>query len=334
MQPLISIIVPVYKVEQYLEECVCSLLGQTYKNLEILLIDDGSPDNCPAICDKFAAEDARIKVIHKPNGGLADARNTGLGAATGEYISFVDSDDWITENMYTEMFNMMETNSALDIVCCAAARVRDGKDISSCFSYYKTGTVISGKEVTKEILLDHIGSQVVKGLYKKICWENVRFPLGRLYEDIPTTYKAFLKARLVGFIDKPFYKYRLNDESISTTPNPIKSYHIYLGFKSHYECAAKHFPEIANSCCSNTAQYAISTYFHYCSEKRKDLEFTLDDILSFIDQHKKIIKKGKNIPRSRRVALKIYYFSNTGFKLLCRIFHILGLQKKLGFDVK
>lgn len=332
--PLVSIIVPVYKVEQYLEKCVRSLLGQTYKNLEILLIDDGSPDNCPAMCDNFAVEDSRIKVIHKPNGGLADARNTGLDAATGDYISFVDSDDWISENMYTEMLDMIETNSALDIVCCAAARVRDGEDISSCFSYYKTGTVLSGREITKEILLDNIGSQVVKGLYKKDCWKNVRFPLGRLYEDIPTTYKAFIKARFVGFIDKPFYKYRMNDESISTTPKPIKPYHIYLGFKSHYECAAESFPEIAERCCANAAHYAISTYFHYCCEKCKELEPTLDDILPFINEHKEIIKKDKTIPKSRRVALKIYYFSNTGFKLLCRIFHLLGLQKKLGFDVK
>lgn len=107
IEPLISVIVPVYKVEQYLIECVTSILNQTYQNLEILLIDDGSPDNCPQMCDKFATMDSRIRVIHKTNGGLADARNTGLENATGEYVAFVDSDDWIDLNTYTEMMHLL-----------------------------------------------------------------------------------------------------------------------------------------------------------------------------------------------------------------------------------
>ena len=98
--PKISVIVPVYKVEKYLDKCVESIVNQTYKNLEIILVDDGSPDNCPAMCDEWAEKDERIRVIHKENGGLADARNAGMDIATGDYIGFVDSDDWIEPNMY------------------------------------------------------------------------------------------------------------------------------------------------------------------------------------------------------------------------------------------
>ena len=113
----ISIIVPVYKVEKYLCQCIDSIIKQTYSNLEILLIDDGSPDRCPKICDEYGCKDERVKVIHKKNGGLASARNAGLNIATGDLISFVDSDDWIDESMYQQMLEMKFEKNA-DIVCC------------------------------------------------------------------------------------------------------------------------------------------------------------------------------------------------------------------------
>lgn len=332
--PLISVIVPVYKVEQYFEECVHSICNQTYQNLEILLIDDGSPDNCPAMCDKYAAEDSRIKVIHKANGGLADARNTGLEHATGDLIAFVDSDDWLAAGAYEKMVNMFREEHGLDIVCCAAARVRDGKDVENVFSYYPTGTMKSGQEITERILLDEIGSQAVIGLYRSKCWEGVRFLKDRIYEDIPTTFKVFFKATRIGFIDEPFYKYRLNDESISTTAKAIKPYHIYLGFKDHYLFAAEHFPEITTRCCGNAGHYAISTYFHYCSEGSAELETAVADVRAFMDEHKAQILQDQQIPSSRKLALRLYYFSNGLFKLFCRVFRALGLQKKLGFDMK
>ena len=108
MNSLISVIVPIYKVEKYLRKCVESILSQTHTNLEIILVDDGSPDNCGAICDEYAKQDARIKVIHKPNGGLSDARNAGLDIMTGEYVAFVDSDDWIGPRMYETLLQMLK----------------------------------------------------------------------------------------------------------------------------------------------------------------------------------------------------------------------------------
>lgn len=105
---MISVIVPVYKVEPYLDRCVRSIVEQTYTDLEIILVDDGSPDNCPAICDAWAERDSRVKVIHKQNGGLSDARNAGMDIATGEYIGFVDSDDWIAPEMYQILYNMLQ----------------------------------------------------------------------------------------------------------------------------------------------------------------------------------------------------------------------------------
>ena len=116
-QPLISIIIPVYKVEKYLEKCVNSVINQTYKNLEIILIDDGSPDDCPAICDKLSKTDKRIKVIHKTNSGVSASRNEGLKIATGEFVAFVDSDDWIDETMYERLINKQQEQN-YDLVFC------------------------------------------------------------------------------------------------------------------------------------------------------------------------------------------------------------------------
>ena len=122
----ISVIIPVYNVEEYLDKCVTSVLNQTYKNLEIILVDDGSPDNCPKMCDEWAKKDKRIKVVHKKNGGLSDARNSGIEVCTGEYIGFVDSDDYIDKQMYKELLKRIESTNS-DMVMCGINCVNDGK---------------------------------------------------------------------------------------------------------------------------------------------------------------------------------------------------------------
>lgn len=333
MKPKISVIIPVYKVKQYLEQCVESVINQTYRQLEILLIDDGSPDECPAMCDDYAQRDERVVVVHKENGGLASARNEGLDHATGEYISFVDSDDWIELDMYEKMIQMIRDEN-LDILCCTANRISNETITEQYFVYYPTGTVLSGTEVTKEILVDRIGSQAVKGLYKRECWEGVRFPLGRLYEDIPTTFKAFAKAKRVGFMEDAFYNYRENEVSISFSPKPIKPYHEFLGFKEHYDYAKACFPDVTAECCALAAQFAISTCFHYYSERSKDLKPYVSDTEVFLNENKREIMGFAGHLTSRKLALEFFYLSKPLFKLFCRVFHVSGLQKALHFDVK
>ena len=127
-QPLISVIVPIYKVEEYLDRCVESLINQTYKNLEIILVDDGSPDNCPQMCEAWAQKDSRIKVVHKENGGLSDARNAGFEVATGDIISFIDSDDWIEPEMFETMLSQMEKDDS-DIVSCGVNWVEENGSV-------------------------------------------------------------------------------------------------------------------------------------------------------------------------------------------------------------
>lgn len=146
---MISIIVPVYRVEQYLVKCVESLLGQTYRETEIILVDDGSPDQCGAICDGYAARDSRIRVIHQPNGGVSSARNAGLAAASGEYIGFVDPDDWVQPDMYERMLEEMTARQA-DLVICGYQYHHEDGSVDETRLYPERDTeVIDRKELLK-----------------------------------------------------------------------------------------------------------------------------------------------------------------------------------------
>ena len=178
-QPLISVIVPIYNVEEYLDRCVESIVNQTYKNLEIILVDDGSPDNCPQMCDNWAEKDSRIKAVHKENGGLSDARNAGMPFATGEIISFIDSDDWIELNMFETMLNrMIEDNS--DIVSCGVKWVEeDGcliRDVTS------ENEVLDNKTAMKELLNDSkLKQHVWNKIYKYDMIKNI--PLSKIKNE-------------------------------------------------------------------------------------------------------------------------------------------------------
>lgn len=224
MEELISIIIPVYKVEKYLSRCIESVMAQTYRNIEILLIDDGSPDKCPEICDNYADKDPRIKVVHKKNGGLSDARNAGITLAEGKYISFLDSDDYVHPRMYQELLHILKKEEA-DVSFCNLNRVYSEEyelnDIQD-----GTLHIYSGKQAVKNILDKnlHVVSVIACGkLYKKELFESIRFPVGKLHEDEFTTYKIFYKCTKVVFMDKGYYYYFQRDDGIMGTRKKVFS---------------------------------------------------------------------------------------------------------------
>ncbi len=206
---LISIIVPVYKVEEYIRECLDSIINQTYTNLEIILVDDGSPDDCGKICDEYAAKDSRIKVIHQQNGGLSAARNAGLDIASGGYIGFVDSDDFIELNMYKELHKCLIENDA-DMSICGIKRFGD-ESKSDSYGNRK----LNKNEYLKELLKDNIKSYACNKLYKRYLFDVVRFPIGELFEDIKTMHLIGEIVSTVSLIDKCFYNYRIRSGSIT-----------------------------------------------------------------------------------------------------------------------
>lgn len=336
-QPLISVIIPVYGISDYalcITQCVESVINQTYCNLEILLVDDGSPKEISDMCDHYAECDARVRVIHKAHSGVSDARNTALDQAKGEFIAFVDNDDWILPETYQRMMEPLQNNCELDVVCCACSRFPNPKN-EVIYDYYPAGTIVSGRDISRRMLLDEIGSQIVFGLYKRHCWDDVRFPTGRLYEDLATTYKAYLKASKVYYLPEPFYIYRTNQNSISRKPNVRKTYDIYLAFKDHYDGAVEHFPEIAGKCCAMAAHFAVSNYFHYCALEDPALEDTVKDVRGFLKDHKSTVMKNWNcILKSRKFALRLYYFFPGMFRIGAKFLRITGLQERLGLSLK
>lgn len=208
-ESLISVIVPVYKVEKYLDRCVQSIVNQTYKNLEIILVDDGSPDACPAMCDRWAEKDSRIKVVHKENGGVSDARNVGMSVARGEYIGFVDSDDYVSFDMYESLLCNLE-ESGSDISCCGIKMVWDdgGERIMTPDGNY----VLDNLQALKSLIVEDRLKQVVwNRLYKRETVAEVLFPTGKRHEDVFWNYKAISRANKVSGFEKVCYCYFQND---------------------------------------------------------------------------------------------------------------------------
>ena len=221
---LISLIIPVYKVEKYLEKCIQSVINQTYENLQIILVDDGSPDNCGKICDEYAKKDHRIEVIHKSNGGLSDARNKGLEIAKGEYIGFVDSDDYIEADMYEVLYNLLKQYNA-DVSICNFYTVSQGKiSIKNADNGINEYNRI---EILKEILLDkNIQSYAWNKLYKKELFDEIKYHIGKKYEDIGTTFYLLEKCNKVVVTGKSEYYYINRQDSIvnNVTESTITDY--------------------------------------------------------------------------------------------------------------
>jgi len=218
----ISVIVPVYNVEKYLEKCIDSILSQTFKNFEVILVDDGSTDSCGIICDKYERLDNRVKVIHKTNGGLSSARNFGLEIAGGEYVVFVDSDDWIDENMCQELYNEAKENNA-DIVQCKFIKAYDENAII-CHNQFNDIEVIGNLDALNNLYNDRCIETVVtwNKLYKRDLFNDITFPNGKLHEDEFTTYKLLYKANKVVLIGKEFYYYRQTPNSIMNSDFNIR----------------------------------------------------------------------------------------------------------------
>lgn len=214
---LISIIVPVYNVERFLPRCLESLMAQTYETLEIILVDDGATDSSGVICDEYAARDPRIIVIHKKNGGLSSARNAGLEIARGEYIGFVDSDDWVEPEMYGHMLSLMKKYDAM-LVCAGRYDVEEATGKKTVGLCPKKEEVVTGEELVGRIFTwDGLDSAAWDKLYHRSILQNFRYPLGKICEDVPVTYRIVLEAGKAVLCDRPFYNYLHRAGSITKT---------------------------------------------------------------------------------------------------------------------
>lgn len=211
----ISVIVPIYNVEKYLQRCIESIVYQSYSNLEIILVDDGSVDSCPEICDRYKICDSRIKVIHKENGGLSSARNAGISVATGKYISFVDSDDWIHVDAMKYLLELLKKYNA-DFSMAENARVHNRNEMVSNNAYEET--VFTKEDFIKKILKYGTQENVQYAwakLYKKELFSNIKYPVGLTSEDIPVTFEITCISKKIAYSSKIIYFYYYNPQSIT-----------------------------------------------------------------------------------------------------------------------
>lgn len=244
---LISIIVPIYKVEKYLKKCIESILKQTYKNIEIILVDDGSPDNCGKICDYYKQMDKRIKVIHKNNGGLSEARNYGIREARGDYLLFVDSDDFIAENICEILINNINKYSADMAICNFYYVFENKKAIKNEMSSKKDVQVLEKENIIREYFLNYSVDLNVawNKLYKKDIFKGknaILFPVGKLHEDTYIMYKIYYKLNRLVRINKPLYYYRQRNDSIISSFS-IKNVEDIMGYIKDYYIFSKNVDE-------------------------------------------------------------------------------------------
>lgn len=243
-QVLISVIVPVYKVERYLPKCVESIRNQTYPHLEIILVDDGSPDGSGIICNAFARKDERIRVIHKENGGLSDARNAGIQAARGEYLAFVDGDDWIEPDTYEAMLALME-KYGVKLVCAGRYDENDATGEAVIGLCPQREEALPGTEVVHRIFRwEGLDSSACDKLFHRELFRDIRFPVGQVVEDVPTIYRAVLLAGKAAMLPRPLYHYVHREQSITTAAFSEKTFHAVSSATRVYEDIRRSYPEL------------------------------------------------------------------------------------------
>ncbi|MCO7124213.1 glycosyltransferase [Sporolactobacillus shoreicorticis] len=305
--PLISVIVPVFNVEKYLSRCVQSILHQTYTNLEILLIDDGSIDHSGEICDHFALQDNRVKVIHKKNGGLSDARNVGLTTASGSYISFIDSDDFIHKDMLHIMIDTSIHHQS-DVVEVGYREVfNDQNALTDQISNTPNDvTSYETKNAVVNCLLNHHSIiNVWNKLYKKELWDHIRFPVGKFYEDYFVTYKIINSVNKVVEINQEMYFYFQRKDSIMGSSFSLQK------FENHFEANLKMMNYIADH---HSELLPLASIRYY--------ETAIVFLFDLLDKKKGIANYRVIASRARKELLnsRRYINNSTEFKKLCRTY--------------
>ncbi len=274
-KPLISVIVPVYMVESWLERCVRSIQNQTYRNLEIILVDDGSPDKSGEMCDRYASEDDRIKVIHRDNGGLSVARNTGLDVCRGDYIGFVDSDDAIHPEMYARLYADI-CSFGVPLAFCQALKCYDS---NVSFPQMDGNSECMYKEdVIRRSLLEMIWFSAWTKLYKRSLFEGLRYPEGRTNEDYPVTMRIYDRCERIVFNHNNLYAYCKRKGSITTTPLKERSFDRILSAEEVHSFIKETHPDYSGlsarillSSCLGALLKTDGVYASEFDSKRKDV---------------------------------------------------------------
>ena len=304
MQEKISIIVPVYGVEKYLDRCVNSLINQSYTNLEIILVDDGSPDNCPKMCDEWAEKDSRIVVIHKENGGLSDARNAGLDICTGDYITFVDSDDLIDKDFIKILYDISKQKDA-DIVACSTKRFKNEpiikQDKPVIIKEFSVLEVIKNTYQTNDMeFLTAWGK-----LYKKFIFANLRYTKGVYHEDEYIIHHLVSLANKFVLTSQELYYYYYNENSITGSGYKLKRIDLLKALANRGSFLRENYPGLYKESFATFFVYRCIDLYFEIPKDFKDRKLAKKETKKYFNMAYKGLKGIKSPSKKRFIIFKI-----------------------------
>lgn len=296
---LISIVVPVYNVEKYLDECIDSLIKQTYTSIEIILVDDGSKDKSSIICDKWKEKDTRINVIHKNNGGLSDARNKGIEKSTGKYITFIDSDDTVSSDFIEYLYNLIKKYGTRISICSHTIIGKTGKELPETIE--KKEFNMTKLEALDRLLCENGFSVSSCGkLYEKSLFDNISFPKGKLCEDNGVTYKLIDQCDNIAYGPEGKYYYYKRENSIMTSKFNIKKLDL-IELVDSMANDLKKYPELKQSIEKKQIVSRFSILRQIVFSDYYDSEYT-DEIIKYLKLNKKSALKNDKIGKRERLA--------------------------------
>lgn len=283
IQNQVSIIIPIYNVEKYLPECVDSVRNQTYSNLQIILVNDGSPDNCGSLCDEYAKLDNRINVVHKENGGLSDARNAGLPYVTGEFVYYLDSDDYLETNAFEILMDKQNDTNADIVLANFFYTYADHEDVANM--YFAKDIILDNKEVMKALVSGKLETFAWGKLIRTEIARKYLFPKGKVFEDHYWTHYVFAEANNIAVINSPLVHYRQRGNSISFTFN-INRLDVLEGWIDRKSFLEREYPELVEECLKQYAEHYVGIAWLILTKMRKEKS----EAFSKIRKYNKMLK--------------------------------------------
>lgn len=308
---LISIIIPIYNVEDYLSACIESIMKQTYNNLEIILVDDGSPDSSPEICDRYEKIDNRIKVIHQKNKGLSGARNTGINVSKGKYLIFVDSDDTVESSMAEELYKCLKKYNCKMAACNRNYVFEDGTTI--CKTKDKINTVFEFDEAIKEMNKFYFFDMSAWAkIYDRELFAEIRFPQGKLSEDYFVMYKLIDLAQKVGYTSLPLYNYLQRTSSISR--NKKINHDFIEAARNQMKYLDQKYPELKEMAHTAYASANLTVYDFYLKNGVKCPKDKMKEFKNEVKKNIQYVRNNKDISKAKRIQLELFIKSSILYK--------------------
>ena len=311
--PLVSIIIPVFNAEKYLRRCLNSIINQTYQNFEIILVDDESTDGSGEICDSFAVRDSRIKVIHIPNGGASLARKKGLDLSKGKYITFVDSDDWVSPFYVSTLFHMID-EYGVNVSACGVKRVKQEDDIDEDLGSVNTQILSFEKLMPRFFKYEFWGFW--GKIYVKSCLDNLLFPKATLSEDYYVMTQLFNKERQMAITDAPLYYYEYHDNSLSHQKLSMRAFEEFENVKAVYDYVCLNMPQYKDYAFSNVIETAVKLNFLKGHDKEDYFEEQFSVINKFLKKNRINVLYNSELPKNvKLLALGMSFYPSLSVSL-------------------